>query len=44
MLGADAYVKKSVKLGRVMMIKVGTNRHIRTHNREWKTRPISVCV
>jgi len=39
-----AYVKKAEKIDRLMMKKVATIRKSKTHNRQSKSRPISVCA
>jgi len=35
--------KESKKVEKVMMRKAATSRKSESHNREWKTRHISVC-
>jgi len=43
MPGVHAYAKKAEKIGKAIMRRVATSRKSKTHNRQWKTRPISVC-
>jgi len=40
----DSCLHKAEAIGRVMMRKVASIRKNKTHNRQWKTRPISVCA
>jgi len=42
-LSLAAYVKKAEKIGKVMTRRVLTSRESKIHNRELKTRPLSVC-
>jgi len=35
--------EKNAKIEKLMMGKVATSRKSKTHNRQFKTRPISVC-